>query len=151
MCLAVYLASDIPAQEVPWNPDDPSSHLESISADGGPRRWMTLRFIYYAGSHEGCGCGFWKSGESGLQLAKVRENYAALGRVVRAVLAQEGKVEVYACGEDDLGEAPQVRESIKPGLLEGTSFEFKQRQLLWLEPDAEPLSQKRRGDFLCKA
>jgi hypothetical protein len=55
----VYLASEQPLTAAPWNEKAPGFHITDLAPD--ERRvqsQFTKPFIVYAGSHDGCGCGF---------------------------------------------------------------------------------------------
>ena len=60
MCLAIYIASDIELSTSKWDKNSPSFYSESIEPNKhyGVDRHFSKPYVYYLGSHEGCGCGF---------------------------------------------------------------------------------------------
>ena len=65
MCIMVYLAADEPLQLLEWNEMQPGLHA-SLPApnEDRVRVQFTKGTLVYAGSYEGCGCGF-QNGEYG--------------------------------------------------------------------------------------
>ncbi len=60
MCLLLYLGAD---RELPltaeWNLDRPAFHVSVLrNPDPAIQHLLNTRYVYYVGSHEGCGCGF---------------------------------------------------------------------------------------------
>src|SRR4051812_45959015 len=59
MCMVVYIASDYPLPTSSWDEARPRFHVTELSERDEPvRRQFSKPCAYYAGSHEGCGCGF---------------------------------------------------------------------------------------------
>jgi hypothetical protein len=56
MCLAVYIAASSELPDIPWNRESPAFHLSQVSAENVVRKQFSLPYVFYAGSHEGCGC-----------------------------------------------------------------------------------------------
>ncbi|MBB1521376.1 hypothetical protein [Aquipseudomonas guryensis] len=133
MCLAVYLGSSCPVPEVEWDKDAPAFYVEAVEESASVRERFSVPHVYYAGSHEGCGCGFSKDGEVGEDLEKCLGNYAALGQTVRKAMSQGAKVELFACWEGDQTRKPESFLSITPAMLESRAFEFKQLELVRME------------------
>ena len=130
MCLAVYLASDRALPEVAWNAKSPAFYLEPVSASEGVRKQFAHAHVYYAGSHEGCGCGFSKDGESGEDLVRCQQNYVALARVTGDAISRGANVQLFTCWEGDQGCEPESVEALDVAMLESPDFELKALQLL---------------------
>ena len=59
MCYMFYLGSDVPLPTSEWQKESPAFHLSSCGEEiKEVKRHFTKPEVYYAGSHEGCGCGF---------------------------------------------------------------------------------------------
>ena len=59
MCYELFLGSDVPLPTSEWRKEAPGFYL--TDSDRGIRkaeRHFSKSHVYYAGSHEGCGCGF---------------------------------------------------------------------------------------------
>lgn len=136
MCLAVYLASDTEVPEVPFNNTSPSFYVEEVGVNDEVRRQFRLPFVYYAGSNQGCGCGFSKEGQVGEDLEKSQSNYYALSQVIRSAQARGANTEVFTCWEGDQSDPPESVESVTTHQLEAEGFELQQLQLLRVRPDA---------------
>ena len=131
MCLAVYLGSSLELPESKWNEAAPAFYLEPAgSHEDEARRQFSLPYVYYAGSHEGCGCGFLKEGEVGVELVTHQANYDSLVQRIREVQEKGASVELFSCWEGDQGLAPEFIESLTADEIEDPSFQFKERQFI---------------------
>lgn len=111
MCLAFYIAADLPLPCVPW--DDaapPAFHLQEFdAAPGHPlRRHFSKRFLASAGASGGCGCGFEEGGTSGAASRRELSDY------LTAAVARLGEVEVFVCGSGDESMPPKHRRDASP-------------------------------------
>lgn len=130
MCLAVYLASSNPLPPIAWDKDAPAFYLEPVPEGEAVHRQFSLPHVYYAGSHEGCGCGFSRHGEIDEEAERRQANYAALARVLRSALSGGAKTELFTCWEGDQHKQPETFESVTPSDLESSSFQFQELQFL---------------------
>jgi hypothetical protein len=139
MCKMVYIAADRPLPLIEWQENNPGFWTGAIQEDG-VRKQFTKPYVYEAGSHEGCGCGFaygiwpidddspWAEGRRADEEAG-RESVRRLSEYLsRAV--EEGEVELYACWDGDQEKDPVERATITPADLGGPAFEFKDSQFL---------------------
>ena len=123
MCLAVYLACSRPLPPVPWNASAPAFHLVSEAPRLGTPAPFSLPFAHYAGSHQGCGCGFLRNdGDDPAETAASSADYAALAATVRAALAQGADIELFACWEGEQDKPPARVLTLSPGQLERPDF-----------------------------
>lgn len=129
MCLALYLASSQPLATSEWNENAPAFYLNAADGDLVCGQ-LSLPHVYYAGSHEGCGCGFLKEWKPDEELPPYQENYIALARTLREALARGAKLELFSCWEGDQDHEPQSVGSITPDELEELSFQLRELQLL---------------------
>jgi len=126
MCLAVYVASSEALPLIAWNQHAPSFYVEEIKVDDEVvRRQFTLPHVYYVGSHEGCGCGFFKEGRVGEELDLAQEDYRRLAKYLREAQRREADLELFTCWEGDQGRSPGYRETLTPADLEDADYEFK--------------------------
>jgi hypothetical protein len=59
MCYMLYLGSDVPLPTSKWRKESPGFFLSDTEDEiQVARRHFSKHHVYYAGSHEGCGCGF---------------------------------------------------------------------------------------------
>jgi hypothetical protein len=136
MCLAVYFGTDQPVQEVSWNKDRPTFYVEEVNASEPARKQFSGKYVYYAGSHQGCGCGFSKDGEPPEELASCQANYNALAAVLRTAIQHGSKVQVFTCWEGDQTDEPESERSVTVRALTEPSFELQQLELLNVASDA---------------
>jgi hypothetical protein len=135
MCLAIYLASSNLLPPIAWDEDAPAFYLEPVPGSEEVHQQFSLPHVYYAGSHDGCGCGFAKGGYTGEEIERRQANYAALARVLRAALSGGAKAELFTCWEGDQGKRPEISESVTPDELESSSFQLKELQFLRVVED----------------
>jgi hypothetical protein len=130
MCLAVYLASDRELPDIRWNEESPAFYLEGVPESEPVRKRFLYSHVYYAGSHEGCGCGFSKEGEVGEELERCQQNYIALSRVASDALANGARLQLFACWEGEQTCQPESVAAVDTAILQSPSFELQQLQLL---------------------
>jgi len=132
--MAVYIAADEPLALVPWNEAQPAFDVASVDSS---ERLVLARFtkahVVFAGSHEGCACGF-QCGE----YPEFREADEAVARRTSldqfaSYLAREaarvGPIELYACWEGDQAAPAEHRRALTPEDLRSENFFFLQREL----------------------
>ena len=128
MCLAIYIASNKPLPLVEWNEKQPKFHVMAVTKeDGNIEKQFKNTNIAYAGSHEGCGCGFFKEGEEGQELNVRQANYDALGYYLSSLMLGGSEIEIFACWEGDQGEEADFREKISLKELAEPEFQFKEK------------------------
>ena len=136
MCLAVYLASDLPVDEIAWNKDSPAFYLEETAGSEPARKQFRGKYVYCAGSHQGCGCGFSKDGEPTEELARSQADYNALAAVLRSALHRGAKLQLFTCWEGDQADEPESVQSISVGALAEPLFQLQQLELLNVTSEA---------------
>ena len=58
MCVAVYIASPSSLPLVAWREEAPAFYVQEAESNDPVRAHFAWPNVYYAGSHEGCACGF---------------------------------------------------------------------------------------------
>ncbi len=128
MCLAVYIASNVTLPLVEWDEKQPGFNITSLSGYGiKVEKQFVYQHVVYAGPHEGCGCGFFKEGEVGDELAQVQLNYDSLALYLKSKTSTDVKFEIYSCWEGDQEEEPEFKEKIEICDLMAPEFEFKEK------------------------
>ena len=136
MCLAVYVGSDKSIKEISWDKERPAFYVEEVNASEPVRKQFSGKYVYYAGSHEGCGCGFSKDGEPPEELASCQANYYALGAVLRTALQNGARVQIFTCWVGDETDEPESVQSVTVGALTEPSYELQQLELLNVDSGA---------------
>ena len=128
MCLAIYIASNIQLSPIPWIEDKPSFYVTELPKNEYEvKKQFALKYVYYVGSHEGCGCGFFKEGETGKELSKVEENYDNLHQYILNARENGAIIELFSCWEGDQSSKPENNEKIHQSTLREEQFEFKEK------------------------
>jgi hypothetical protein len=155
MCLAVYLAADKPLRLVPWDEAAPRFHTCRLGPDEERVKCQFAKpHLTYAGSYEGCGCGF-QLGEYPAELldpdelALRRESLRELAAFLREELPRVGPIQLFACWEGDQEAPPEHRRALTPADIEGERFFFLQKEISTVGADAtpsDPLAPVRQGE-----
>ncbi|MEO6602419.1 MAG: hypothetical protein ABIQ16_21235 [Polyangiaceae bacterium] len=134
MCLMVYIAAHEALRKVDWVEAAPAFYVAELSPD---ERRVSCQFrtgnVVYAGSYEGCGCGFQygeypaDSYEPG-ELRERRGSLDAFAKYLRTELARVGTIEVFACWDGDQELEPVHHRTLTPAALERDDFFFIKRE-----------------------
>jgi len=142
MCMMVYLAAAEPLRTVPWDAAAPTFHASALAPDEERvRRQFAKPHVIYAGSHEGCGCGF-QLGEYAAEytepaeLAARRKSLHDFAAYLREELPRVGVIEVFACWDGDQEEPPEHHRALTPESLEADDFFFLQKERSTVRRDA---------------
>lgn len=142
MCMMIYLAADVPLRTIEWRKGDLSFNTSTLAAEEERvRRQFTKPNLIYAGSYEGCGCGF-QLGEyprESLEPDEVvqrRRSLHEFAAYLREELPRTGTIELYACWDGDQEEPPVHRRTLTPSSLEADTFFFLQKELSTVTGDA---------------
>jgi hypothetical protein len=114
--------------------DGTSTHLPStLSACRSPRACagsFCYANVYYAGSHEGCGCGFSKDGRDSQELEQCQQNYRSLAGVLSSAVRGGARVQLFTCWEGKQTADPETTGIIAVEQLVEPEFELQQLSLL---------------------
>jgi hypothetical protein len=139
--MMVYLAAEEPLRLIAWNEDAPTFYVSKLSSDEArvgcqfqAHNWC------YAGSHEGCSCGF-QYGEYPQQQyepGEIEQRRSSLNRFaqyLRDELTRVGRIEVFACWDGDQELEPEHHRVLTPSALEQNDFFFRKREYSSFVPD----------------
>jgi len=132
MCHALYIASDKPLPLREWDEENPGFWVGVLHEDDlVVRKQFSLPFVVYAGSFEGCSCGFVYDnepiGDDELELQydqQARESVKRLGEYVSNIL-KDGSVEMFACWEGEQEQEPNQRLVVGLECFNGKEFGFE--------------------------
>jgi len=143
MCMMIYLAADLPLRTIEWREDNPGFNTSAVTpGEERVRRQFTKAHLIYAGSYEGCGCGF-QLGEYPLEslepdeVVQRRRSLHEFAAYLREELPRVGRIELFACWAGDLEEPPTHRRVLTPASLETDAFFFLQKELSTVTGDAD--------------
>ena len=136
MCLAVYIASDHELPEIDWDESDPKFYVEIIDGrEAKIDRHLKLPHVAYAGSSQGCGCGFRKPVDMPEELLAPGEseesqaNYDALASYIENMQKSGASCEIYVCWEGDQGQPSEFRSRITTEELASREFVLAEKTL----------------------
>ena len=129
MCLAIYIGSD---KELPcskWDAKNPAFFVEDImdSNHDGVEIQFDKKFIYYAGSYQGCGCGFYYQDydvgyeQDPEEIEKSKADVEKLIQYLEDALA-DNTIQLFACWEGMQKNKPDFKGTIKPRDLMNSEF-----------------------------
>jgi hypothetical protein len=138
MCTHVFLAAETPLTVIPWDREKPSFHVqlvpESVQEQVG--RQFQNRYIFAAGTDQGCGCGF-EYGYDGRALPRgtsERESsrimVSELSQYLKREIQRVGPIEIYSCWDGDEARPADHRMKVTPSDIGGDRFRFLDRQYL---------------------
>lgn len=136
MCMMVYVASDYLLPILEWDEARPGFYVAELTDRDEPvRRQFSKPCVYYAGSHEGCGCGFQYGQYEELQgdpteLAATRESRRRLAEFVALALQHQAEVELFACWDGDQAAEPEHRGRLRSADLAHERACFREKELL---------------------
>ncbi len=133
MCYALYIGTDAPCQTSKWDENDRKFYIEDLSdRDQKVMRHFIKPHVYYAGSWQGCGCGFfaepeWAESENDLnEINATRKCISDLVGFLRKVLETSISIELFVCWEGDQGIDPKRNLEVTPDELLGHSLPFQE-------------------------
>jgi hypothetical protein len=136
--MALYIASDRPLPLTP--PVGEGQHFRTAELKPDQevvRSHFSNPHVLYAGSYEGCGCGFNYGREHPERedypehLASAKKSVAELVRYVH----ESGVREIYCCWFGDESEPTAHKRTVTPAILGTQDFFFRKRELLTVDRD----------------
>lgn len=133
--MMVYVASDYPLPTTTWDAAEPRFHVTELSSrDESVRREFSKPYVYYVGSHEGCGCGFQYGEYEGFdekdELVRKQGARRRLADFLMVALQHQGEVELFACWDGDQAATPEHRARLRPTALVRERTFFREREFL---------------------
>ncbi|MCL4264438.1 MAG: hypothetical protein KJ069_14535 [Anaerolineae bacterium] len=133
----IYISADQPLDLISWNPKKPAFHVTEINkSEVSVRQQFHQTYVYYAGSHEGCGCGFqygeypeFEDEDRQLKRASLDAFAAYLTRQLKRVKL----IELFACWDGDQSATPEHYHRLSPEALEAEGFFFQEKEFLQIE------------------
>ena len=138
MCMMLFIGSDIPLSVKSFNEDAPGFHTEILNEENRiVIKHFSTKHVLYAGSSEGCGCGFQHAliDKDNTWLPVINENKSdelnndmtQLHEYVTNLINQGGNVELYACWAGDYEEVPLSQLDVHSEELLSRDFFLKER------------------------
>jgi hypothetical protein len=114
MCLAVYIASNKELPLIPWDENNRRLNVSKEDESNQVKKHLGKKYLYYVGSHSGCGCGFvygdYVDDENEEELK--RKSFEDLITYLKDNIEDEG-FEVYCCWEGDESEKKEFESEIE--------------------------------------
>jgi len=133
--MLVFIASDFELPTFPWDQARPRFHVTELTEQDEPVRGKFAKpHVYYAGSHEGCGCGFqygeYEGFEEEADLHDKQASRRQLAEYLAIALQHQAEVELFACWGGDQAVMPEHRERLRVADLLGARTFFRERELV---------------------
>jgi hypothetical protein len=126
----VYIGSDKPLPLIDWNENERAFNVSELTKyEQNTAAQFKLPYVYNAGSHLGCGCGFLREFKDEEELVLVKENYSKLNAYLEKAREMGASNQVFSCWDGDQEAKPEHREEINLNRLIEAKFEFKEKAL----------------------
>lgn len=140
MCMMVYIAATEPLELVAWNDAQPAFYVAELhESEASVRQQFNAPHVLYAGSHEGCGCGF-QYGEfpqfEDKERPLKRASLDAFAVYLAAQLRHVPSIQLFACWDGDQCSPHEHQRVLTPSSLRCEEFYFLQKERSTIEPDA---------------
>ncbi len=136
MCLVIYLAADRPLPLIPWNEHARGFHVTELAGekDEGVRDQFSKPYVYFAGSHTICGCGFnygqYPDAEDDPEeLVLKTKTLNDMSEYLAGAVEDGGTIELFACWDGDQAAAVEYRREIVPDTIRLEGFGFREKEL----------------------
>ena len=124
----VYLASDKPLPLIEWNENKRAFCVSDLTKyEKNVETQFDSSYVYNAGSHLGCGCGFLKEFKEEDELAQANENYLQLSVYLQKARETGAHLHIYSCWDGDQEAKPALREELYLKRMVKADFEFKEK------------------------
>ncbi len=131
--MMIYIGASQPLDRIAWNDTAPAFYVGDLhESELAVRAQFGSSFVYHAGSHEGCGCGFqygqypeFEDDERHLK----RASLDAFSAYLAGQLDRVGAIDLYACWDGDQTAVPEYRRILTPGSLRSEDFFFLEKEL----------------------
>ena len=137
MCLAFYIGSNTELPTNSWDESNPSFFVEQAKEDYDMKINVSKDYIYYAGSHEGCGCGFknneeWVDFNKPEEVKKLEASKKSLNQLIdylKRALNKTKELDLFICWEGEQEETPKEIKTINPEELLKIDWSMELRDL----------------------
>jgi hypothetical protein len=143
MCLAVFFASPNEAPLIEWKKDAPAFCVMDLTDNEQEvRNRFSYPYVYYAGSYEGCGCGFGMrhldedlkpDAEDIAEQKQSNADYLAFYQYIVSLLPEGGTIEIFVCWEGEHKEQIEATHRIRCDELKNDDFIFEQRHYYYVD------------------
>lgn len=126
----VYIGSDQPLPLIDWNENKRAFNISELTKyEKHVETQFRFPYVYNAGSHLGCGCGFIKESKDEEELAQVIDNYFQLSAYLQKARETGANNQIFSCWDGDQAAKPEHREEINLQHLIEADFKFKEKVL----------------------
>lgn len=134
MCFMLYLASDVPLPTSEWKKEANGFFLSEAKQLGDiptALRHFSKPHVYYAGSHEGCGCGFFfGKDDDPEEYEKRKDSVRGLVNTIKQVLSSSDSAELLVTWVACENEKPKRRLELTPQELLGKEFPLEEQDFV---------------------
>jgi hypothetical protein len=134
MCNVFYVGSDSPLPTLKWDEKNPQYYLSDSEPDDGisiAKQHFTKKYVYYAGSHEGCGCGFIYGPEDDAKELEIRKkSVKGLVSTIEKALELSDTAELLVTWASRERQSPSRRLEMTPGQLLCDDFPLDEKDFV---------------------
>jgi hypothetical protein len=152
MCQRVYIASATELTTVRRGPKSPDLDVAQAPPDSPVRPYLRedLSYLYVAGGHVPCGCGFPdEPAEGDAKPGRVdeadRRSLSALVEHLRPACRKYATVQLYLCWAGQEYDAPAGRRSTTLDDLREAGFRLRHKQVMTVGRSLDPRRRRTRG------
>ncbi len=138
MCMMLFIGSKNPLPLIGFDEGIPAFHTKHLDkSELAAKQHFSVNYILYAGSSEGCGCGFkhalidkkdvWLNVVNDDLTDESRLNQQALLNYIKRFTQTEDLIEIFACWDGDFACPSEWKERITKETLVHENFYFKER------------------------
>ncbi len=144
----IYLGSNKERPTSNWDEANPKFYVENsniqytveeqkLTVIKEVKSKFSKKNVYYAGSHEGCGCGFrrewfWMQDDKE-EIKKTNENQKNLYDYISDCLKNENNIEIYACWAGSENEPAKSERKVSVQEMLNDKFFFKEDEFIIVE------------------
>ncbi len=129
MCYMVYIGSDTPLPTSQWDEKSPEFFLSDCEDSiKEVKKHFSKKYIYYAGAHTNCGCGFFYNEEYHDQdeIEQERNSVRKLIRMLELALESRPNVELIVAWAGEEDKPPKRKMKMTPGRLLDKNFPLEE-------------------------
>jgi hypothetical protein len=134
MCMMIYIGSEKALPLISWKDDAPAFNVSELSeGEAVVKKQFSMPYVYYVGSHEGCGCGFqagqypqFEDEEKPLK----EESLFRFSKYLKENKSKGERVEIYSCWDGAQGGERKSNRRLTASQIAEKDFWFYEQELI---------------------
>lgn len=132
MCDSIFIAATNPLPLIAWDENSPAFHvMEITNEENWVRKYLTAQNVYYAGSYQGCGCGYnyFDAPDVDEEEKLAAQESVRQFRFYLERISQNNTIQIFIDSMNGSFDNIQIKD-ITPAYFAGDNFELEETQLL---------------------